>query len=87
MALTEPEAKILGVLPLSDAASAPTVRELSRETGLPETSIRRALLRLVRTGLAVATLHGPARWRATDRGRLTISQPGYREYAATNGAR
>ncbi|MFJ9367132.1 helix-turn-helix domain-containing protein [Nocardia sp. NPDC101769] len=80
MALTEPEARVLGALRISSVESALTVRELSRETGLPETSIRRALLRLVRTGLAVATVQGPARWRSTDRGRLTICRAGYQEY-------
>ncbi|MFE3190854.1 hypothetical protein ACFXHA_17720 [Nocardia sp. NPDC059240] len=81
MALTEPEAKVLGALPTSKAAAALTVRELGRETRLPETSIRRALLRLARSGLVVATLHGPARWRSTERGRLVIFKPEYREYA------
>lgn len=75
MALTESEAKVLGTLPISSIAAALTVREISRETGLPETSIRRALLRLVRSGLAMATRQGPARWRSTDRGRRAMRRP------------
>lgn len=82
MALTEPEAKVLGALSFPNPQQALTVRQLSHETALPETTIRRALLRLVRTGLAVTTRQGPARWRSSDRGRLTILGPRYRDYTA-----
>lgn len=81
MALTESEAKVLGALPIS-SGKARSVEELSRVTGVPETSIRRALMRLVRTGLAISPGRDPARWHSTDRGRLTICRPEYREYAA-----
>ncbi|AYF77803.1 hypothetical protein D7D52_32785 [Nocardia yunnanensis] len=83
MAFTEPEAKVLGALSNLDPAEALTVRQLGRATRLPETSIHRALLRLSRTGLAMGTLQGPARWRCTNRGRLAITRPVCREYAGT----
>ncbi|WP_157514428.1 helix-turn-helix domain-containing protein [Nocardia concava] len=80
MALTEQEAKVLGILANSDVTAPFTVRGLSVATGLPESSIRRALLRLVRTGLAAVTPQSPARWQSTDRGRLAMCRPRYREY-------
>ncbi|MFE5289772.1 helix-turn-helix domain-containing protein [Nocardia sp. NPDC056611] len=83
MAFTEPEAKVLGALSSLGLPHVLTVRELCRATGLPETSVHRALLRLSRTGLALVTRHGPARWRCTDRGRLAITRPVYRDYART----
>ncbi|WP_433667218.1 helix-turn-helix domain-containing protein [Nocardia sp. CA-136227] len=83
MAFTEPEAKVLGTLSDLDPHQALTVRQLCRATGLTETTIHRALLRLSRTGLAVGTLQGLARWRCTDRGRLAITRPVYRDYAGT----
>lgn len=86
MALTEAEVKVLGALAIAGGAGARTVRDLSRDTELPETSIRRALLRLVRSGLAVATLQSPARWLSTSRGRIAIRRPGYREYAGATPA-
>ncbi|WP_330249766.1 helix-turn-helix domain-containing protein [Nocardia sp. NBC_00565] len=81
MAFTEPEAKVLGALSNLDPPHGLTVRQLCRVTGLPETSVHRALLRLSRTGLAMSPLHSPARWRCTDRGRLAITRPVYRDYA------
>lgn len=83
MAFTEPEAKVLGALSLLQPDQALTVRQLCRATGLPETSIHRALLRLSRTGMAMGALQGPARWRCTTRGRLAIARPVYRDYART----
>ncbi|MFB7716384.1 hypothetical protein [Nocardia sp. NPDC056100] len=81
MALTEHEAKVLGALSCLDVASALSVRELGRCTGLTESSIRKALMRLSRSGLALGTVQGPSRWRPTRRGRLAIALPSYREYA------
>ncbi|WP_330178740.1 hypothetical protein OHB26_19665 [Nocardia sp. NBC_01503] len=81
MAFTEPEAKVLGALSNLDPPHALSVRQLCCATLLPETSVHRALLRLSRTGLAMGTLQGPARWRCTDRGRLAITRPVYRDYA------
>ncbi|WP_157514458.1 MarR family transcriptional regulator [Nocardia concava] len=81
MAFTEPEAKVLGTLANLDPLHTLTVRQLCRATLLPETSVHRALLRLLRTGLAVSAPQGPARWRCTDRGRLAIARPVYRDYA------
>ncbi|MEV6772045.1 helix-turn-helix domain-containing protein [Nocardia sp. NPDC051030] len=75
MAFTEPEAKVLGALSNQVPPHALTVRQLCRATRLPETSVHRALLRLSRTGLATGTLHGPAQWRCTHRGRLAITRP------------
>ncbi|MFD7843272.1 helix-turn-helix domain-containing protein [Nocardia sp. NPDC059764] len=83
MAFTEPEAKALGALSSLDLSHMLTVRELCRATGVPETSVHRALLRLSRAGLAMGTPQGPARWRCTDRGRLAITRPVYRDYART----
>ncbi|WP_433592337.1 MarR family transcriptional regulator [Nocardia sp. CA-145437] len=81
MAFTEPEAKVLGALSILKPEQALTVRQLCRTTGLPDSSIHRALMRLSRTGLALGTLQGPARWRATNRGRVAITRRVYREYA------
>ncbi|MFE3798669.1 MarR family transcriptional regulator [Nocardia tengchongensis] len=83
MAFTEPEAKVLGALSSLNRSYALTVRELCRATGLPEASVQRALLRLSRSGLAMGAPHGPARWRCTDRGRVAITRPVYRDYART----
>ncbi|MFE5290308.1 helix-turn-helix domain-containing protein [Nocardia sp. NPDC056611] len=80
MALTEPEAKVLGALSMLEPSRALTCRQLCRATGLPDTSIHRALLRLSKTGLAMSTLRSPARWRSTDRGRVTMTRAVYREY-------
>lgn len=82
MALTEPEARVLGALSGIELPGAKTVRELSDSTGLTEGSTRKALMRLSRTGLALGTRQGLARWRPTDRGRLTIKLPAYSEYGA-----
>lgn len=83
MALTEQEAKVLGALSSLDPPRALTVRQLCCATALPQGSIHRALLRLVRTGLVMDIRQGPASWRCTDRGRLAITRPVYREYAGT----
>ncbi|MFF0610138.1 helix-turn-helix domain-containing protein [Nocardia tengchongensis] len=80
MAFTESEAKVLGALAILDVDHVLTVRQLCRATGLPDTSIHRALMRLARTGLAMGTVQGPARWRCTDRGRRAITRPVYRDY-------
>ncbi|WP_442790110.1 MarR family transcriptional regulator [Nocardia sp. CDC160] len=77
MALTRAEAKVLRVLADSSDECSPTVRELSRATELPEASIRRALMRLERSGLAVVTPQSPARWRRTERGRQALHRPVY----------
>ncbi|WP_460726961.1 helix-turn-helix domain-containing protein [Nocardia heshunensis] len=81
MAFTEPEAKVLGALSMLSAARSLTAQQLCRATQLPDTSVHRALVRLSRTGLAMSTARGAARWKATERGRLAIMRPVYREYA------
>ncbi|MEV6772978.1 helix-turn-helix domain-containing protein [Nocardia sp. NPDC051030] len=80
MAFTEPEAKVLGTLSNLEPARTLTARQLCCATGLPEASVHRALLRLSRTGLVMGTLQGPARWRSTNRGRVAITRPVYRDY-------
>lgn len=82
MPLTQPEAKVLGVLSGLEVPNAKTVRELCNSTGLTEGSTRRALMSLSRVGLVQGTQQGPARWRSTDRGRLAIKLPAYSEYGA-----
>ena len=84
MALTEPEAKTLGALSTLDRSQALTIQQLCRTTKLAETSLRDALLRLSRTGLAMRLPQGPARWQSTDRGRRTSRMPVYAEYARTD---
>ncbi|WP_157534947.1 helix-turn-helix domain-containing protein [Nocardia inohanensis] len=80
MAFTESEAKVLDALSVLGPACTLSVPQLRRATGLPETSIHRALLRLSRTGLAVGTREGPVGWCSTARGRIAITRPVYREY-------
>lgn len=80
MPFTRSEAKILGALALLNPAGALTVPQLRRATGTPETSIHRALLRLSLSGLVSGTVHGPARWHCTNRGRLAITRPVCRDY-------
>ncbi|MET9488057.1 hypothetical protein [Nocardia sp. NPDC006630] len=84
MALTEPEAKVLAALSLPDLPAARTVRQLCTATGLTTGAARRALHHLSGAGLALATLHTPATWQATRRGRLTIHTPAYRDYLPRN---
>ncbi|BEK97810.1 hypothetical protein ACFOS0_29080 [Nocardia seriolae] len=83
MAFAEPEAKVLGALSTLDPSQALTARQLCRAIRLPENSIHRVLLRFSRTGLAMSTLQGPARWRCTDCGRLAITRPVYSDYVRT----
>ncbi|MFF2549912.1 helix-turn-helix domain-containing protein [Nocardia sp. NPDC058058] len=80
MALTEYEARVLGRLAALAITNSVTVSELCRQTGLTESSARKALMRLSRIGLVYGSTRGPARWRSTDRGRRAISRPAYREY-------
>ncbi|MCU1643104.1 MAG: hypothetical protein JWN03_3379 [Nocardia sp.] len=87
MALTEPEAKVLGALSTLQPPHALTVQQLCRTTGLADGAIRRALRRLSHTGLALGTRHSPANWRPTKRGRLAVNQPGYRDYVASSTRR
>ncbi|MCU1641606.1 MAG: hypothetical protein JWN03_1881 [Nocardia sp.] len=87
MALTEPEAKVLGALFILQPTQALTVRQLCRTTGLADGPTRRALRRLSRTGLALSTHQSPANWRPTHRGRLAVNLPGYRDYVAPSTQR
>lgn len=80
MALTEPEARVLGTLANPDIARTLTVHQLAEATDLSEQCIRRALRRLSRSGLASGTKQSPSRWRRTDRGRLALIRPGYSDY-------
>ncbi|MFB7717557.1 hypothetical protein [Nocardia sp. NPDC056100] len=80
MALTESEARVLAALSRPEFPAALTVRQLCAATGLTAGATRRALHGLSHTGLALSTLHSPATWQATQRGRLTIHTPIYRDY-------
>ncbi|MEU0538332.1 hypothetical protein ABZ319_00550 [Nocardia sp. NPDC005978] len=80
MAFTEHEVKVLGALSLLEPIHTMTVRQLGTTTGLSESSIRRALMRLGRSGLVLSTPQGPARWRSTERGRRALTQPAYHGY-------
>lgn len=82
MALTHHEAKVLAALTFSPRSASLTVNELRILTELPESSVRRALLRLSRHGLAVDTRGVPARWGSTERGGTAIRRPFYRQYGA-----
>lgn len=81
MALTEPEAKVLGALSHLDTAQALTVRQICGTTGLTDRTARAALSRLARSGLALSTKQTPANWRPTERGLLAVRTPPYRDYA------
>ncbi|WP_067573755.1 MarR family transcriptional regulator [Nocardia acidivorans] len=80
MALTESEARVLAALARPEFPAALTVRQLCAATGLTAGAARRALHGLSQTGLALATLHTPATWQVTHRGRLTIHSATYRDY-------
>ncbi|MFB7718405.1 hypothetical protein [Nocardia sp. NPDC056100] len=80
MALTEREAIVLGRLSALKPTGALTVRQLCEKTGLTPRAARRALHRLTATGLALSTVHNPATWRATERGRVTVNNRRYRDY-------
>jgi sugar-specific transcriptional regulator TrmB len=80
MALTEPQAKVLGALSTLGPWQAFTVRELSKATGLPANRIRAVLLRLSYDGLALGSSKSPADYWISRLGRAVIASPTYREY-------
>ncbi|WP_040807226.1 MarR family transcriptional regulator [Nocardia concava] len=82
MALTEAEAKVLGTLFFLGAGQVLTVQQIRLRTGLGDGSVRRALVRLVRTGLVRSTPGSPASWRPTERGLLAVKKSAYSDYIA-----
>ncbi|GAB2553572.1 hypothetical protein [Nocardia heshunensis] len=84
MALTHTQAKVLGVLVDLGAAQVRTVRQMCGDTGLSETTTRKALRQLAYLGLAIGTHQSPPNWRSTDRGRRAFSHTGYRDKAGTS---
>ncbi|WP_407939491.1 MarR family transcriptional regulator [Nocardia terrae] len=74
------EAILLGALSTSEPGMSRTVRQLSDELGLASGTVRRVLHRLALAGLVVSTVHNPARWTATDRGRRVANEPVYRPF-------
>ncbi|WP_408639351.1 MarR family transcriptional regulator [Nocardia yamanashiensis] len=80
MALTEIQARVLGVLIAVRPDSAMTVRELAAKLELTAGTVRRALCRLAGSGLVLSSPHSPANWRVTVRGRLVAKDPVYREF-------
>lgn len=85
MALTEREAKVLGILCPLEPTEALTASEIRAQSGLAHTTTIRALARLERGGFAHRNYRSPAAWRATDRGRLVARAAVYQEYS-TEGA-
>ena len=82
MALTEPQAKVLGALD-EDHAQALTVRELRARTGLSAQCARDAARQLAYDGLATSTDSIPTYVSITGTGRAEISRSVYREYRTT----
>lgn len=83
MALTEIQARVLGVLIAAQPDSALTVRQLAAKLELAAGAVRRALCGLAGSGLVMSSPHSPANWRVTVRGRLVAKDPVYREYLVT----
>lgn len=82
MALTEPQAKVLGALSTLDAARTLTVRQLCDTTGLGERAVRSAVVRMWRNGLAHSTRQGPVAWRLTNLGWRVAAKSEYHDYQA-----
>ncbi|MFG1796719.1 hypothetical protein [Nocardia sp. NPDC049149] len=80
MALTEPQAKVLGALSTLGPWTRFTVRELVTATGLPTDRTRAVLLRLTYDGLVRRSGKTPADYWISRTGRAVIASPTYREY-------
>ncbi|MFI7667814.1 hypothetical protein [Nocardia sp. NPDC049526] len=80
MPLTEPQAKVLGVLAGLKPAEALTVRELCSATGLNPSRARAIVTRLSYDGLLSGTSRTPAAYWITTHGRAIIQKPAYRDY-------
>ncbi len=80
MALTESEAKVLGVLSSLGPTQAATVRQLCEEVGLTAETVRRVLRALSRDSFAVVSHRSPPQWRATSTGRRVMKDRPLREY-------
>lgn len=78
MALTESQAKVLGILQaLERTETAPALASL---TGLGAPTTRSALRMLETRGLVASSATVPTFWRITASGRAIIGRPVYREY-------
>lgn len=90
MALTEPQAKVLGALSTLAPWEALTVREICSATGLPPSRTRAVVHRLTYDGLMLGSSKSPADYWISNTGRAVISSPTYREYRTrrevSNGA-
>jgi DNA-binding IclR family transcriptional regulator len=80
MALSRAQAMVLGALAQGQPL---TTQELSRLTGLAETTVRAAAASLAHEGWACGTDGVPTYWRITDHGSRLASTRPYREYRAT----
>ncbi|MGY4098026.1 helix-turn-helix domain-containing protein [Nocardia sp. R16R-3T] len=78
MALTESQAKVLGILhALERTETAPALAQL---TGLGAPTIRTALRTLETRGLVSSGTTVPTFWQITATGRSVIGRPAYLEY-------
>ena len=91
MALTESQAKVLGVM--QALGKHETATALALLSGLTSPTARTALRMLETRGLVASGTTVPTFWRITDTGRSVIGRPVYREYrdhprlTDTNGRR
>ncbi|MGQ4596460.1 hypothetical protein [Nocardia sp. R6R-6] len=80
MGLTEPQAKVLGVLAALGPYGTLTVRELCNETGCSAPRIRGVVNLLTYDGLALRGRRTPAEYQITGSGRNLLNDPRYRDY-------
>lgn len=79
MALTRPQARVLGALTELTSGESLTVDELHVRTGLSIRTTREAAHALDRSWLAMRSGRTPAEWRITPTGRTLAARPVYRE--------
>lgn len=78
MALTESQAKVLGVL--HELGRTETANALASHAGLATDTTRSALRMLATRGLVSSGTTVPTFWQITSNGRSIIGRPVYREY-------
>ncbi|MEV4127172.1 hypothetical protein [Nocardia sp. NPDC049707] len=78
MALTESQAKVLGIMSTLDRIE--TAPVLALMTGLGSPTTRTALRMLETRGLVASSTTVPTFWQITANGRSVIGRPVYREY-------
>lgn len=85
MALTELEATVLGTLAALKPEAPQTLRQLLEVTRgeYAGATLRRVLRKLSKRGLVQRAESRPVRWRITERGRLAVGSPKYREQLLT----